>query len=221
MRDLILLHGALETSKVMAPLQKILSESFRCHTLSLAGHGAPGAWPDPFRIETFVEQLDEYLVQQQLKSVTVVGHSMGGFIALSHLAFVESSPISRVVCYGTKFDWSEKTVAGMLAQLHPENEALMAFLKQEFGDQANRLLASTTHMMSHLERLDGLHPNDLSEIQATVDLVWGDKDKVVTLSETELTASLMPNAQVHILKESRHEMDRCDISALAAIVAGQ
>lgn len=220
MRDLILLHGALETSKVMAPLQKILGESFRCHTLSWAGHGAAGAWPDPFRIDTFVEQLDAYLEQHQLKNVTVVGHSMGGFIALSHLAFVESSPISRVVCYGTKFDWSEKTVAGMLAQLHPENEALMAFLKQEFGDQANRLLASTTHMMAHLERLDGLQPSDLSEIQATVDLVWGDKDKVVTLAETELTASLMPNAQVHILKESRHELERCDLTALAAIVAG-
>ena len=115
----------------------------------------------------------------------------------------------------------EKTVAGMLAQLHPENEALMAHLKQVFGDQATRLLASTTHMMSHLERLDGLQPVDLVEIQATVDLVWGDKDKVVTLSETELTASLIPQAQVHILKESRHEMDRCDIKALAAIIAGQ
>lgn len=221
MRDLILLHGALETSQVMEPLSKILSESFRCHNISFAGHGKAGAWPDPFRIESFVEQLDEYLVQHQLKNVTVVGHSMGGFVALSHLAFAEASPISRVVCYGTKFDWSEKTVAGMLAQLHPENEALMAHLKQVFGDQANRLLASTTHMMSHLERLDGLTPRDLADIQATVDLVWGEKEKVVTLAETELTASLMPHAQVHILKDSRHEMDRCDLPALAAIIAGQ
>lgn len=221
MRDLILLHGALETSKVMEPLAKILGESFRCHVVSFAGHGAPGAWPDPFRIETFVEQLDGYLSQHQLKNVTVVGHSMGGYVALSHLAFVDDSPVSRVVCYGTKFDWSEKTVASMLAQLHPENEALMAYLKQEFGDQATRLLASTTHMMSHLERLDGLQPVDLVEIQATVDLVWGEKDKVVTLSETELTASLLPHGQMHVLKDSRHEMERCDLPALAAIIAGQ
>lgn len=50
MRDLILLHGALETSKVMEPLAKILGESFKCHMLSFAGHGDAGAWPDPFRI---------------------------------------------------------------------------------------------------------------------------------------------------------------------------
>lgn len=220
MRDLILLHGALETSAVMKPLQEKLAGLFRCHLLPLSGH-AHGKFPEHFRIETFVDELDEYLRRHQLKNVTAVGHSMGGYIALSHAAHVEDSPLSRVVCYGTKFDWSEATVAGMLAHLHPENEALMEHMKTVFGEEASRLLAATTHMMSHLARLDGLTPQELAGVQIPVDLVVGDRDKVVTYQESELTARLLPHGQVHVLKDSRHEMERCDLSQLVTLIAGQ
>lgn len=220
MRDLVLLHGALETSSVMKPLLEKLSGLFNCHLLPLSGH-AHGKFPEHFRIETFVDELDEFLQKMQLNNVTVVGHSMGGYIALSHAAHYDNSPISRVICYGTKFDWSEQTVANMVTHLHPENEALMEHLKKVFGEEANRLLAATTHMMAHLARLDGLTSQELADIQIPVDLVIGDKDKVVTLKETEEMAAKLTYGQVHILKDSRHEMERCDLDRLVMLIAGQ
>jgi pimeloyl-ACP methyl ester carboxylesterase len=197
MRDLILLHGALETSATMSPLAELLQVHFRCHNLSFSGHAPTQPLPSEFRIQTFVEELDEYLKSHQLENVTVVGHSMGGYVALSHCAHVEDSPITRVVCYGTKFEWGAATLTSMLAQLHPENEALMAHLKKVFGDNATRLLAATTHMMAHLERLDGLTPADLGDISATVELVVGDKDKVVTMEETQQVAHCLPHGHLH------------------------
>lgn len=220
MRDLILLHGALETSQVLKPLGDLLAPHFKCHYLAFSGHDAKSAMPQDFRIETFLQDFDQFLKKQKLQQVTVFGHSMGGYVALAHKSQMEFSPLSRIVTYGTKFDWSEASVAKMLVQLHPDNEALMEHLKKVFGDNAHRLLASTTHMMSHLERLDGLTRFDLSDIDIPVELVWGEKEKVVTLEETNQAASFMSHAQVHILKDSRHEMERCQLKDLVNIIVG-
>ncbi|MBY0516321.1 MAG: alpha/beta hydrolase [Bacteriovoracaceae bacterium] len=221
MRDIILIHGALETSDCMRPLGELLNESFKVHYLNLSGHDQKSAMPEPFRIETFVIELDEYIKKHKILNPTVMGHSMGGYIALSHKAFVEDSPIQRIITYGTKFNWSETTVSQMLVQLHPENEALVEHLKKVFGDNGLRLLASTQHLMNHLERLDGLTPLDLEEIDIPIDLILGDKDKVVSIEETQNIKNCLSQAQLHILNDSRHEMERCNLNALAAIILGQ
>jgi esterase/lipase len=215
---ILLLHGALATAQEMEPLKKLLPADTLSHTFQ--GHDNRPI-PEDFRIETFMEELDQYLLDHKLANVTVVGHSMGGYVALSHAALAENSPICRIVTYGTKFDWSEKALASMLATLHPENEALMDYLKKKFQDKGLPLLLATTHMMAHLERLDGLLEADLQDVLIPVEIVLGEKDKVVTLEESQAMVEILPHGQLHILKESRHEMERADLAGLARIILGQ
>lgn len=216
---ILLLHGALATSTEMAPLQKLLPADTAA--LTFVGHDATSVLPATLTITTFVEQLDAYFRRHTSTAVTVVGHSLGGYVALAHAALYEDSPICRIVTYGTKFDWSAPQVAHMLATLHPENEALMEYLKKKFADKALPLLLATTHMMAHIERLDALTPADLADVQIPVDVVLGDKDKVVSRAESERVVGLLAQGQLHVLKESRHELERSDLPALARIILGQ
>lgn len=216
---IILLHGALATSTEMEPLRKLLPPDTQ--SLTFVGHDATGTLPATLTITTFVEQLETYFKSHHSKNVTVVGHSLGGYVALAHASQYEDSPICRIVTYGTKFDWSAPQLANMLATLHPENEALMEYLKKKFAEKSMPLLLATTHMMAHIERLDGLLPADLADVAIPVDVVIGDKDKVVTVTESERVVKALPQGQLHVLKDSRHELERSDLAGLARIILGQ
>lgn len=215
---ILLLHGALANSEDMQKLKELLPNETLA--LSFQGHDSRPL-PQNFSIQTFVDELEEYFKRHQLKNITVVGHSMGGYVALSHVSQYEDSPICRIVTYGTKFDWSETALASMLATLHPENEALMEYLKKKFSDKAMPLLLATTHMMSHIERVDGLTHADLADVKIPVDIVLGDKDKVVSNKESQDLVNLLPHGQLHILRDSRHELERTDLAALVRIILGQ
>lgn len=216
---IILLHGALASSTEMEPLRKLLPAETQ--SLTFVGHDLTSPLPATLTITTFVEQLETYFKTHHSKNVTVVGHSLGGYVALAHSSQYEDSPICRIVTYGTKFDWSAPQLANILATLHPENEALMEYLKKKFAEKSMPLLLATTHMMAHIERLDGLLPADLADVAIPVDVVMGDKDKVVTLAESERVVKALPYGQLHILKDSRHELERTDLAGLARIILGQ
>jgi esterase/lipase len=221
---ILLLHGALGTSKDLSALSDHLKE--RGHeTLSFdfSGHGPDAAWPAEFRIDLFARDLEHYLKSQNLKDVAVFGYSMGGYVALYHKANFEDSPIANVVTYGTKFNWSPKAVAKELPLLDPDHlqEKYPHFaeaLKTKHGERWKQLMRSTAHMMQHLERLDGLTKEDLHEVEIPVTLVLGDQDRMVTSEETNLTASWLHHVQVKTLTHSKHELERSNLKELAEII---
>lgn len=59
-----------------------LKDHYQCHVLTLAGFGGPPRVPAPF-LKTVRDDLAHYIRDQKLDHPVIIGHSMGGFIALS------------------------------------------------------------------------------------------------------------------------------------------
>lgn len=222
---ILFLHGALGSSSDLNPLMALLTEKgYRAHSFNFSGHGEASIWPGEFRVELFARELEKYLKDHNLDEVIVFGHSLGGYVALFHKAHFENSPLSMIFTYGTKFNWTEYSVARELPMMDPEHlqekfPSYAEVLKKKHGlERWKPLLRSTAHLIQNLERLDGLTREDLSEVEIPVILMLGDQDRMVTTEETHLTRTWLSHGEVRIISHSKHDIDKSNLKEIAAIM---
>jgi pimeloyl-ACP methyl ester carboxylesterase len=221
---IIFLHAALSTSKELEPLMKIVAEKgYRTLTFDFSGHGRTAALPSDFRIDHFAGELDKFIKSHKLAAPAVFGHSLGGYVALFHKANVEDSPITHIITYGTKFNWSESSVAKELPMMIPEHieEKFPAFrdiLIERHGERWKHLLRSTAHMVRNLEKLDGLSREDMASIEIPVCLLFGDQDRMVGIEETQLAHNQLHHSVVKTIGHSKHDLDKANLKEIAGIM---
>ena len=80
----IFLHGSWEDSRQWAKIIEPLSKKFHCFAIDLLGFGNSTAIETPRSIEMEVDALQEFLTALKLKSVYLVGHSLGAWISVSY-----------------------------------------------------------------------------------------------------------------------------------------
>lgn len=222
---ILFLHGALGTPADLHPLMDLCREKgFVTKSLGFSGHGIGSAFPTDFRIETFAAELDNYFRQEAITEVHVFGYSMGGYVALFHLANFEDSPIATLFTYGTKFNWSAQAVSKELPMLDPDHleQKFPPFaenLKKKHGENWKHLLRTTAHMMQNLERLDGLTKEDLADVKIPVTLILGDQDRMVTSEETLLTKKWIPHSQMKTVSHSKHDLERANIREISQLIS--
>lgn len=93
---LVLLHGFLESSTIWNTIASQLSSHYRIVTIDLPGHGRSETIEGIHSMKLMAEVVHEVLNHLKINKVTIVGHSMGGYVAL---AFAENQPtmLSRLI----------------------------------------------------------------------------------------------------------------------------
>ncbi len=86
---LVLLHGFLEASFIWDGFVDLLSKSHQVVTIDLLGHGKTTVSAPIFTMEVQAEMVHEVMKKENITQAHLVGHSMGGYIAL---AFLEKFP---------------------------------------------------------------------------------------------------------------------------------
>lgn len=86
---IVFLHGFLETSRIWEPLLQNLSNKRQVICIDLPGHGNTGNFGDVHPMELMAEVVHAVLDHLNISMVTLVGHSMGGYVSL---AFTEKYP---------------------------------------------------------------------------------------------------------------------------------
>lgn len=85
----VLLHGFLENSTMWKPFIHKLTKKNRVVTIDLLGHGKTGCLGYVHTLEDMAEAVKAVLSKLRLRRVVLIGHSMGGYVAL---AFAEKYP---------------------------------------------------------------------------------------------------------------------------------
>lgn len=213
----LLLHGALSTQNEMQALKDQLElKGHEVYALTFSGHGKDSVLKE-FRIETFAQDIDQFIEKHQLKNVHLFGHSMGGYAALYYQVYAENPRTMAITTYGTKFDWSEISVRQEIPKLNPATISakvpnLKNKLVMDHGQNWEKILSNTVHMMEHLEKLDGLTEVDLNSIKIPVVLMLGEEDKMVTEIETQKTAYSIEKCAVEKVPASPHEFHRANLN---------
>lgn len=86
---IILLHGFLENSTMWNPIIPHLIKRNRIITIDLLGHGNSDCLGYVHSMELFAETVEAVLKHLRIRKCTLVGHSLGGYVAL---AFADKHP---------------------------------------------------------------------------------------------------------------------------------
>ncbi|RDK88216.1 alpha/beta fold hydrolase [Marinirhabdus gelatinilytica] len=86
---IVLLHGFLESSTMWEQIVPTLVSKRKIITIDFPGHGASDAIAEEHTMELFAEVVFTLLDHLQISTVTLIGHSMGGYVAM---AMAEAHP---------------------------------------------------------------------------------------------------------------------------------
>jgi len=152
---MIFIPGLSSSGDVWNETVNHYKQNYQCHVLTLAGFaGEPAMKTDSFLI-TMRTGVASYIIQNKLKNVIVVGHSLGGFLALwiastnpeliAMVIDVDGLPFMGATMNPAATAASMKPMAenmrkGMLAQNPEQAKAMMpAMVKPLVSDSLNQL----------------------------------------------------------------------------------
>ena len=106
---LVFLHGFCETHEIWDEFVNPLKERFRIITIDLPGFGNSDILPGPFTIDAAGDALANHLEKKHLEKSVLIGHSLGGYVALSLAANHPELVGGLVLFHSTSFaDTPEK-----------------------------------------------------------------------------------------------------------------
>ena len=199
---IVLLHGFLENKKMWKEYVDLLSEKHRVITIDLLGHGESDSLGYVHSMEENAGAVQEVLNHLKISKASIVGHSMGGYVAL---AFAELFPenINKLVLLNStsKEDSAEKKlnrtraikavkqnyvsfVSLAIANLFSENNRTRLVTEiEKVKEQALKtplqgIIASLEGMKIRKDRESLLHQNLFPVL-----LILGKKDPVLNYEE--------------------------------------
>lgn len=209
--NLILLHGALGTETQMIKIEERFKSHYTVHSFTFLGHGT-SELEGGFSIQLLVDQLRDYILENDLNNVSIFGYSMGGYVALKY-AMTQKSKLDHIFTFGTKFNWTQEGAEKEVKKLNPEliEEKVPHFaswLKSQHGENHWRtVLFNTAEMMRSLGTTNDLMYDDLSEIQCLVTINLGDQDQMADKESSELIAERLPKGKFNYLMGVGHELN--------------
>ena len=149
---LVLLHGLYGDASSVAPLAELLSDRFRVIAPDALGHGSSSA-PEGFTLADQGRMIDELIAAFGYDSATVVGISMGSYLA-ARAAILEPSRVSRLVL--------------VVGKAHGTTSSSVAYAKRMGFDLANATPEAMLEFMSGAIWSKDTSPERRAEILAAV-----------------------------------------------------
>lgn len=222
---LLLLHGA-GGSHLDWPAELRRLPDTAVYTLDLPGHGR-SAVPGYNCVTDYANSAADFITTLPLNRVVLVGHSMGGAIALD-LGLRRLPQLAGLILIGSG---ARLPVApAILDQVLTDFNAATAFIVQH--EWAAHIPAQVRQLS--LERLRQTPPamlhgdfvacntfdvrHRLAEIALPTLIIGGTADKMTPLKFSQFMAEHIPNAQLVALPEAGHMMTLEQPTAVAAVV---
>lgn len=216
----LFLHGFGSDLNSWMFLQPSLAEGRRTIALDLPGHGASTKEMDGADAESFAAVVADALAALQIERAHLVGHSMGGGIAL---AFAPRHPeraasLTLIASAGLGPEINAAFVSGFVkAQRRREMQEVLALLVHDPSQMSRQMVEDVLRY----KRLDGAQaalekiaaewfPNGVqrahdaglaASLPMPVQLVWGREDRIIPAAHGEALAQRLP---VHILGQTGH-----------------
>jgi pimeloyl-ACP methyl ester carboxylesterase len=222
-RPVILLHGWLGSWSYWLDTMEALGCNYRLYALDFWGFGDSGKRRERYLIEDFVDLVDQFMERLGIYQAPIVGHSMGGTVALS-LALKRPQRVRKVAVVGSPvvgsslnvllhlagYPWIAYMVWHMPTALRwgirlfsPKvTREWRKWYDMQIQDLSRTTLEAFFTSIASLRRVD-LRPN-LSVLRLPVMSVHGIGDNVVNPDQATLIGRFVPGARIEMMPHSRH-----------------
>jgi pimeloyl-ACP methyl ester carboxylesterase len=220
---LLLIHGLGSSSQDWEMQLQEFSEHFLVVGVDLRGHGQSSKTPGPYSISLFADDLALFIRGLGFPAVHLLGISLGGMVAfqlaldypelVSSLVIVNSVPELIAKTAKQRLDYWKRLLVVRLFGLERMGQVLAERFFTEPEQEGLRQIFiqrwAKNHKPSYLASLNAAYGWSvmarLREIQAPT-LVIGAEGDYFPNSEKEQYTRLMPNAELIIVKNTRHAL---------------
>jgi pimeloyl-ACP methyl ester carboxylesterase len=222
MKHLLLLHGAIGSKEQLQNLAGSLAGDFHLHTIDFSGHGGQEI-TGPFSIEHFAGQILEWLRKNAMDKINIFGYSMGGYVAM-YLAAHHPEHVDSIITLATKYKWTPEIAAKEASMLNPLTieaklpEFAVQLQQRHHPSDWKVVLEETASMLHKMGQQPPLSQADFGRINCRVLLLLGDRDRMVTQEETMEVYKLLPKAQLEILPNTHHPIEKVDVTSVATCI---
>jgi pimeloyl-ACP methyl ester carboxylesterase len=203
--SLVLLHGLSGSAGWWRHNVPAFAAHFRTHTPDLVGFGRSRGRVVQSSIGDMADVVAAWLDIQHIERTHLIGHSMGGQIAI-HLAAKAPQRINKLVLVaaaGIPRELSMIAAARFIAELVPPrrwgNPAFLPTIAADAVRAGPRALLKATNYILH----DDVRPL-LPIISAPTLLVWGRHDPMTPLPQGEYMAQQVAGARLLVFDDAAH-----------------
>ena len=207
-RPLVLLHGFLESSSIWTAMAKLLSKDFQILTIDLPGHGKTEVMGESHSMELMAELIHSLVCDLEIDSPYILGHSMGGYVALayaekypaklSHLILLNSTAQAdspeRIANRNRALELIKKERLGFIASAIPQlfteasriqyKSEIKQLIKEAYSFPKQGIMANIRGMRDRKDRIAVLKQFDRPKM-----LICGKNDPIVPVEHLKRLAS--------------------------------
>ena len=231
-RPLVMLHGFLCAGRFFHPVEALLAPR-RILTVDLPGFGERCVMPAVDSIGAMAAQVAAELASLGIREYDVLGHSMGGMVALQ-LALQSPAQVRRLIIYASNS-------SGKLPDRFESFAESRLRLRQDFAAHKRRICATwfiageynryfsllekcaeVVHIETAEKGLTAMENFDVSarlgELVMPVLIVSAAKDRTYSDVCQQQLAQRIPHAERHVMQECSHCAHLEDEQGFAAII---
>jgi len=221
---IVLLHGYLESSEVWNGFEAKLAQEFRVISVDLPGHGQSDVFGETHTMEFMADVLKDLLESLGMNKVFLIGHSLGGYVALAFLELFPEYLSGYSLFHSQPFSDTpealEKRIreisivrAGKKDLMYPDNVTRMFAPSNldKFSEafQRSKDIASRISGEGIIAVLQGMmqRPSRLLQVEeGRIPLLWilGSMDSYIPCDSIQKRVKLPENATVVVLQNSGH-----------------
>lgn len=241
----VLLHGTASSLHTWEGWTKELSKYYRVVSFDLPGFGITG--PDPNHIytrERYLNFIDDMLVRLNIDSCYMAGNSFGGYMTWSYaaqhpekvkkIAILNSSGYPRgkqPTTLGFRFQ-KVKWLRPVLVNITPrwlvrksvkmvyfDNRKITEPLVQRYFDLLLRE-GNRDGLMGKMLQITYSYTDEIKRIKCPTLIMWGDKDKLVSVKDAPKFHADIPNSELLIYENMGHvPMEEIPAKSVAGFMA--
>ncbi len=215
----LLIHGVGMNAEVWTPQIEALATTHHVIAIDMLGHGASVAPPEDATLDAYVNQARRLLDDLGISSANVVGHSMGGLVAMG-LAIAKPQRVKRLAVLNSVFErdaGARAAVEARAAAIEPDM-SFEATLERWFGNETSELRSRVANWLEAMDAgsyaaayrvfatSDRAFSGKLSHILCPALFATGEHDPNSTPAMAEAMARGTPRGKPAVLPGERHMM---------------
>ncbi|WP_066835155.1 alpha/beta fold hydrolase [Rufibacter ruber] len=222
---LLILHGLFGYSDNWQTLAKYYGEHFKVYLIDQRNHGRSPHTPD-FSYQLMSDDLREFIDQHQIQDAAILGHSMGGKVAMN-FALQHPDKLSKLLvadiapkAYPPHHDdilagfhsidlntlQSRQDADDQLAQKVPDFGTRQFLLKNLYRTEDNKFAwrLNLESIEANLDSILGNIESDTPFTKPTLFLRGGNSRYIKPEQDTEQIKRLFPNAEIQTIENAGH-----------------
>ena len=204
-KPLVFLHGWLGSWRYWMPAMEELSGRRRTYALDLWGFGDSDKLRVHYSINAYVDLLGEFLDRLGIWRAALVGHALGGMVAL---LFAARAPERVEQIMGVSVPLIDAAINRPLVSLSDNGEALARLVARQANFPEVNLEARRADTAAIAHSIRSAMGRDLRRVLSPLDipvlLVYGGNDPLIKPPQTEWLQSFDDNVRTIFLNGTQH-----------------